>query len=94
MNINWNTVKDRAKEFQSFWGRELKQATNLSSFEKSNSTTFLIDFFNVFGIDKKRVAQFEQSVDRFSKTIAKCNGKRLTWKALTERPDEDDEMAA
>ena len=66
MQLNWNEIKDRAIEFQSFWKKEIEQARNLSSFEKSNAQTFLIHFFNVFGIDKKRVAQFEQSVKKLN----------------------------
>ena len=67
MELSWNEIKDRAINFQAEWALQLEQSKNISSYEKSNASTFLIHFFEVFGIDKKRVAQFEQSVICFAK---------------------------
>lgn len=66
MQLSWNEIKDRARDFQSEWKYQMENAQNIKSFEKSNAQTFLIDFFKVFGIDKKRVASFEQSVKKLN----------------------------
>ncbi len=57
MSISWNEIKDRALRFS----REWKDAAS----EKSQTQTFWIDFFEVFGISSKRVYTFEQKAKKY-----------------------------
>jgi type I restriction-modification system DNA methylase subunit len=54
MALSWNEIKRRAITFSKEWG-------NASS-ETSEKQTFWNEFFNVFGISRRRVATFEQHV--------------------------------
>jgi hypothetical protein len=56
MGIIWNEIKSRALLFSKTWA----DACN----EKSQSTPFWIDFFEIFGITDKRVATFEHNVKK------------------------------
>jgi hypothetical protein len=56
MALSWNEIKDRALHFQREWAETSK--------EIADSQSFLIDFFNVFGISRKRVATFEHKVKK------------------------------
>ncbi len=56
MGLNWNEIKSRALLFSQTWA----DACN----EKSQSTPFWIDFFEIFGITDKRVATFEHNVQK------------------------------
>ena len=56
MVLSWNEIKDRAMRFSKDW----ENAHN----EKADAQSFLIEFFNVFGIDRKRVASFEHNVKK------------------------------
>ena len=56
MGLNWNEIKSRALLFSQTWA----DACN----EKSQSTPFWIDFFEIFGITDKRVATFEHNVKK------------------------------
>ena len=56
MGLNWNEIKSRALLFSQTWA----DACN----EKSQSTPFWIDFFEIFGITNKRVATFEHNVKK------------------------------
>jgi hypothetical protein len=56
MGLHWNEIKSRALLFSQTWA----DACN----EKSQSTPFWIDFFEIFGITDKRVATFEQEVQK------------------------------
>ena len=58
MGLNWNEIKSRALLFSQTWA----DACN----EKSQSTPFWIDFFEIFGITDKRVATFEHNVKKLS----------------------------
>lgn len=58
MGLNWNEIKSRALLFSNTWA----DACN----EKSQSTPFWIDFFEIFGITNKRVATFEHNVQKLS----------------------------
>ena len=58
MGLNWNEIKSRALFFSQTWA----DACN----EKSQSTPFWIDFFEIFGITNKRVATFEHNVKKLS----------------------------
>jgi hypothetical protein len=54
MPLNWSEIRDRAIAFS----REYREAAS----EKSLSQQFWRDFFNVFGINAKKVASYEQQV--------------------------------
>ncbi len=54
--LSINEIRDRAYTFA-------KDHEN-DSYEKGESQTFWNDFFNVFGVDRKRVAAFEQHVEK------------------------------
>jgi type I restriction-modification system DNA methylase subunit len=69
MALSWNEIKDRALKFSKDW-EGVKR-------ERAEKDTFWNEFFNVFGIDRRRVAIFE-------KAVPKLNGKKgfidLFWK--------------
>lgn len=69
MTLSWNEIKDRAFRFSEEW----KDSWS----EKSDAQPFLIDFFNVFGISRKRVATFEHKVKKLGNTDGYID---LLWK--------------
>jgi len=56
MPLSWNEIKSRAIAFQKEWEGETS--------EKAESQSFWNDFFDVFGISRRRVATFEQPVKK------------------------------
>lgn len=52
--ISWNEIRARALEFSKRWSEE--------SAEHAEAKSFWDDFFNVFGVTRKRVASFEEPV--------------------------------
>ncbi len=56
MALSWNEIKDRALHFSKEWAD--------TSNEEADAKPFLIEFFNVFGISRKRVATFEHKVKK------------------------------
>lgn len=58
MAISWNEIKDRALNFSNEWADETK--------ERAEKDSFWNDFFNVFGISRRRVATFEEPVKKLS----------------------------
>ncbi len=56
MPLSWNEIKERSIAFSQEW----KDATS----ERAEAQTFWNDFFNVFGISRRRVASFEQPVKK------------------------------
>ena len=56
MALGWNEIKDRAVRFSNEW----KDACN----EEQESQNFLIEFFDVFGISRRKVATFEHKVKK------------------------------
>ncbi len=56
MALSWNEIKDRALKFSN----EFKDA----HYEKGETQTFYNEFFNVFGINRRRVATFEEPVKK------------------------------
>jgi hypothetical protein len=56
MALGWNEIKDRAVKFSKEWAN----ATN----EDAEAKPFLVDFFNVFGINNRRVSTFEHRVKK------------------------------
>ena len=58
MVLSWNEIKDRALMFSKEWADETK--------ERAEKDSFWNDFFNVFGISRRRVATFEEPVKKLS----------------------------
>lgn len=56
MHLNWNEIRARAARFASEW----KDA----HYERGESQTFYNEFFEVFGVPRRRVATFEEPVKR------------------------------
>lgn len=54
MPLSWNEIKARAVKFSKEWENETD--------ESAESQTFLNELFNVFGINRRRVASFEKRV--------------------------------
>ncbi|MBF0291893.1 MAG: class I SAM-dependent DNA methyltransferase [Nitrospinae bacterium] len=56
MALSWNEIRDRAIKFSREWGEEIS--------EDAEGKTFLNEFFNVFGVSRRRVATFETRVKK------------------------------
>jgi len=56
MALSWNEIKDRALKFSNEWVDETR--------ERAEKDSFWNDFFNVFGISRRRVAGFEEPVKK------------------------------
>ena len=54
MPLSWNEIKSRAITFSKAWSTETS--------ERAESQTFWNAFFHIFGIERRRVASFEQQV--------------------------------
>ena len=71
MPLSWNEIKTRAITFSKEWENE--------SSEDAEAKSFWDDFFNVFGVSRRRVASFE-------KAVKKQDGKKgfidLLWKGV------------
>ncbi|CAM5633073.1 DNA methyltransferase [Rhodanobacter lindaniclasticus] len=71
MPLSWNEIKDRALRFSREWQHE--------SSEDAEAKSFWDGFFNVFGVSRRRVANFE-------KKVKKLDGKDgyidLLWKGV------------
>ncbi len=71
MPLSWNEIKTRAISFSHTWKDETS--------ENAEAKPFWIDFFNVFGINRKRVATFEEPI----KKLDGSNGYiDLLWKGM------------
>ncbi|MCH6199520.1 class I SAM-dependent DNA methyltransferase [Aquiflexum sp. LQ15W] len=56
MALSWNEIKDRALKFSTEWADTFN--------EEADAKPFLIEFFEVFGITRKRVSTFEHKVKK------------------------------
>jgi restriction-modification enzyme MmeI-like protein len=56
MALSWNEIKSRAVEFSKEWENETS--------EDAEAKSFLDEFFNVFGVSRRRIAQFEKRVKK------------------------------
>ena len=56
MPLSWNEIRSRALEFSKRWEHE--------SSEDAEAKPFWTEFFAVFGIDRKRIASFEEPVKK------------------------------
>ena len=69
MPLSWNEIKDRAVHFSKEWETE--------SSEDAEAKSFWDDFFNVFGIHRRKVASFEKPVKRLDESTGYID---LLWK--------------
>lgn len=58
MPLSWNEIKSRAISFSKEW--------NDVEREEAEAKPFLVEFLNVFGINRKRVATFEHKVKKLN----------------------------
>ena len=58
MPLSWNEIKSRAVAFSNEWKNEEQEHAEAKSFWDA--------FFNVFGISRRRIATFEQSVKKIN----------------------------
>ena len=56
MALSWNEIRDRALTFSKEWVD--------TSNEDADAKPFLVEFFNVFGVSRKKVASFEHRVKK------------------------------
>ncbi len=69
MALNWNEIENRARQFSKEWAG--------TTDENADAKPFLVAFFDVFGISRKRFATFEHKV----KKLDEHNGYiDLLWK--------------
>lgn len=71
MPLSWNEIKSRATAFSKEWENEVS--------EDAEAKSFWDDFFNVFGIGRRRVAAFEQQVKKIDNKTGFID---LLWKGV------------
>jgi hypothetical protein len=71
MALSWNEIKDRSIRFSKDWG-------NVSS-EDAEAKTFWDEFFNVFGVSRRKVASFEKPVKRLDESTGYID---MLWKGV------------
>jgi len=71
MPLSWNEIRNRAHEFSKRWENETS--------EDAEAKPFWVEFFNVFGIDRKRVASFEEPVKKLGDRQGYID---LFWKGM------------
>lgn len=71
MPLSWNEIKSRAIAFSQEWQDETS--------ERAEAQTFWNNFFNVFGISRRRVASFEQPIKKLD---SKQGFIDLLWKGV------------
>lgn len=54
MHLSWNEIRARAASFAEDW--------KFASYEKGEAQTFYNEFFQIFGVNRRRVASFEEPV--------------------------------
>lgn len=69
MPLSWNEIKSRAVSFSKEWENTIR--------EEADAKEFLIEFLNVFGLSRKRVATFEHKVKKLNDSDGYID---LLWK--------------
>ncbi len=69
MVLSWNEIKGRALKFSKEWSDETR--------ERAEKDTFWNEFFNVFGVSRRRVATFEEPVKKINEQYGFID---LFWK--------------
>ena len=70
-NLSWNEIKSRALDFQRKWENEKK--------ENAEKQTFYNEFFEIFGVSRRRVASFEEPVKKLGDNFGFID---LFWKGV------------
>ena len=70
-NLSWNEIKSRALDFQRKWEDEKK--------ENAEKQTFYNEFFEIFGVSRRRVASFEEPVKKLGDNFGFID---LFWKGV------------
>ena len=70
-HLSWNEIQDRAARFAAEWAD--------TSYEKGESQTFYNEFFDVFGVSRRRVAAFEKQVKNLTHVTQYVD---LFWKGV------------
>jgi hypothetical protein len=71
MRLSWNEIRVRAARFADEW--------KIAHYERGESQTFYNEFFEVFGVTRKRVASFEEPVKRLGNERGFID---LLWKGV------------
>ena len=71
MPLSWNEIKTRATVFIKEWEDEES--------EEAEAKAFLIEFFNIFGISRRRVATFEEKIKKINNADGFID---LLWKGM------------
>ena len=71
MSLSWNEIKERAARFSKEW----ENAYN----EEAEAKSFLVEFFNVFGITQRKVSTFEHKVKKLDEHDGYID---LLWKGI------------
>lgn len=71
MRLSWNEIRARAARFAEEW--------KTAHYERGESQTFYNEFFEVFGVTRKRVASFEEPVKRLGNERGFID---LLWKGV------------
>lgn len=71
MSLTLNEIRKRAMEFSNEWQDESR--------EKAEAQTFWNEFFNIFGITRRRIATFEEPVKKLGE---KAGAIDLFWKSV------------
>ncbi len=69
MTLSWNEIKDRALQFSKEWAGTYN--------EDAEAKPFLVEFFNVFGINRRKFASFEHRVKKLEEKEGYID---LLWK--------------
>jgi hypothetical protein len=69
MALGWNEIKERAVKFSKEWAE--------TSNEEADAQSFLVEFFNVFGLSNRKVATFEHKVKKLDEHAGYID---LLWK--------------
>lgn len=76
MPLSWNQIKKNAVTYSKKWENEQR--------ERAEKDSFWNDFFSVFGMDRKRVASFEEPVKKlgFHRSVLEghvIGGAQIPW---------------
>src|SRR3546814_8245006 len=55
MRLSWQEIRGRARRFSERWQD--------AHYEKGETQSFYNEFFDIFGVDRKRVAVFEKKIE-------------------------------
>ncbi len=72
MSLNWNEIRIRAAEYSREWQD--------AAYEKGETQSFYNEFFQIFGVKRRRVARFEEQVTRLDDSRGYID---LFWPGVT-----------